>query len=605
VPSLAKEEIKSSTFLEGVVKAELAEIEEKADSTSAEDRRSSLTVLACRIVCVAFALLETWSQRHFINEDGISYLDMSDGLIRHNWHLLVNPIWSPLYPFLIGLVTWFTRPTPRWEVAIAHILNFVIFLGALASFEFLLRQVIGIFRQDADRGDSYSAMQVPLWAWQLLGYSLFAWTAFGMMWAPRMVTPDLCVAMCIYLDAGLLLQLRTRSSLWRTCFLLGLTLGLGYLGKAILFPMAFVFIAVAFVAIGAWKKAILPLAVTFLVFCAISAPLVIGMSERLGKPSYSEAGNLNYAWHVNHVGGGKLAGGPFFPAEAGPPADLEHPAILLYRHPEVYEIEEPLVLTYAPRSDMGYWGEGTKVVFSPRNQIETIIEGLVLLFRDPHILPLSALIVAGFLIILLRFMSHRRVKSVPIIWSLLVPGIIGPCLYLLISVEPRYVAPFFLLILLGLLPAVALGGSSKTHAQRTIWPVAVATGLMIASGALVAYHAAGFPRAENGEIFLEVGSALNHAGVQPGEEIGIIGDGSDGCRWARLARVRIVAQVLREDVPAFWKINHPDGVYEAFRRAGAKAVVAEQAPSPDRLSDWQQLGNSHYYVHFLAQPSQN
>ncbi len=128
-----------------------------------------------------------------------------------------------------------------------------------------------------------------------------------MIWAPRMVTPDLCVATCIYLDAGILLRLLRQSSLWLNFFLLGLEVGFGYLAKAILFPMAFVFIAVALVAIGAWKKAILPLAMTFLIFCAISAPLVIGsVSERLGKPSYSEAGNLNYAWHVNRVGGEQM-----------------------------------------------------------------------------------------------------------------------------------------------------------------------------------------------------------------------------------------------------------------------------------------------------------
>ena len=64
-----------------------------------------------------------------------------------------------------------------------------------------------------------------------------------MMWAPRMVTPDLCVATFVYLDSGLLLSLRASSQRSRICLLLGLTLGLGYFAKAILFPMAFVFIA--------------------------------------------------------------------------------------------------------------------------------------------------------------------------------------------------------------------------------------------------------------------------------------------------------------------------------------------------------------------------
>ncbi len=172
-------------------------------------------------------------------------------------------------------------------------------------------------------------------------------------------------------------------------------------------------------------------------------------------------------------------------------------------------------MTYSPRSDMGYWGEGTKVVFSLRNQILAIIDGLVLFVRDPHILPMTALIVVGFLIVLLRLVSHRGPKPVSINWLLLIPGIVGPCFYLLISVEPRYVAPFFLLILLGLLPGVALGGRMKAGSQKTMPPVAIATCLLIFSGSLVAYHLAGFPRGDNGEIFLQAAAALNQAGVQP------------------------------------------------------------------------------------------
>ena len=229
--------------LEGVVKAEFSDNEEKAVQTLGEDQRYKLTRLVCWIVCIGFALLEAWSQRQFINEDGISYLDMSDALLRHNWHLLINPIWSPLYPFLIGIVTWLTRPSAQWEVPLVHVLNFVIFLGALASFEFLLRQVISVLRRENGRGDADSAAPLPVWIWQLLGYSLFAWSTFGMLWAPRMVTPDLCVATFVYLDAGLVLSLRASSKRSRTGLLLGLTLGLGYLAKAILFPMAFLFMA--------------------------------------------------------------------------------------------------------------------------------------------------------------------------------------------------------------------------------------------------------------------------------------------------------------------------------------------------------------------------
>ena len=171
--------------------AKFSNAQEKAPQTFGEDQRYKITMLICWIICIGFALLEAWSQRKFINEDGVSYLDMSDALIHHNWHLLINPIWSPLYPFLIGVATWLTRPSAQWEVPIVHALNFVIFLGALASFEFLLRQVISVLGRENGRADADSARPLPIWTWQLLGYSLFAWSTVGMIYAPRMIVPDL------------------------------------------------------------------------------------------------------------------------------------------------------------------------------------------------------------------------------------------------------------------------------------------------------------------------------------------------------------------------------------------------------------------------------
>jgi len=597
----------SLAVLEEVTKTELSENKEQPVWTLVEDQRYKLTRLGCWIVCIAFALLEAWSQRQFINEDGISYLDMSDALLRHNWHLLINPIWSPLYPFLIGVTTWLARPSAQWEVPIVHVLNFVIFLGALASFEFLLRQVICVLGRENGQEDADSPTSLPVWAWQLLGYSLFAWSTFGMLWAPRMVTPDLCVAMFVYLDSGLLLSLRASNSL-RTWLLLGLTLGLGYLAKAILFPVAFVFMAVAVFVIGDWRKAVRPLVLAFLLFCVVAAPLFISMSKRVGRPSYSEAGNLNYAWHVNHVGGGKLAGGPFFLAASGPPPYLKHPVTLLHTRPDVFGFREPLAFTYPPRQDMEYWGAGTNVVFNPQNQLRAIGENLTILFADPHILPMSGLIGGALIFLLMTPNPPRRFKKILTGWPLLIPGVAALCLYLFVSVEPRYVAPFLVLVLLGLFPGMLLQSPKEAANRPAILTVGIAFALMVFTTSFVAYHLAGFPRGETLGAFVQVGKSLNKAGVRPGEDVAIIGDSSDGCRWARMARVRIVAQILREDTGDFWSVSDhrvKEEVYDAFARAGAKAVVAEETPPPGKSADWQRLGATHYYVHFLAASRSN
>lgn len=575
-------------FTEAAMQGEFSDKQEAAQG-NLQNRWLQLTILICRTICIGFALAETWSQLRFINEDGISYLDMSDVLITHNWHLLINPIWSPLYPFLIGVVTWLIRPAAQWETPVVHALNFVIFVGALASFEFLLRQVIRVLR----RADA-STSPLPVWAWHLLGYSLFAWSTIGMIWAPRMVTPDLCVAAFVYLDAGLLLSLRDNNNRLRNSLWLGITLGLGYLAKAILFPMAFVFMAAAFFFIGDWKKALRPVAVTFFLFCALSAPLLISMSMRVGRPSYSEAGSMNYVWHVNHFNPYAAAAAPF-----GPPAYMKHPMTILHRRPDVFAFREPVAYTYPPRQDMEYWSAGANATINPRDQLRAIRENLTVLFTDVHIVPMWGLMGMGSVILFMGANASLRFKNVIRSWPLLVPGVIGPCLFLLISVEPRYVAPFLALVLLGLLPGILV---QNPRGGAGILTVVVAASVMVLAALLVVYHSAGFPRGENGEIFVQVGKALNGAGVRPGEDVALIGDSSDGCRWARVARVRIVAQVIREDVADFWRVDPrvQAEVFDAFARAGAKAVVAEETPPSGEFAVWQRLGDTHYYVHFLG-----
>ncbi|HEX8814384.1 MAG TPA: hypothetical protein VF753_02690 [Terriglobales bacterium] len=590
-----------------VEEIEFSQDQPQSTPSALEDRTYKRVRLVCWLVCIAFALIEAWSQRMFINEDGISYLDMSDYLLRHNWHLLVNPIWSPLYPILIGIVTWFARPTGLAEGPVVHVINFVIFLGALASFEFLLRQVISVLGPESER----SKTSIPVWAWQLLGYSFFAWSTFGMLWAPRMVTPDLLVTAFVFLDCGLLLSLRSGNKLLRTCLLLGVALGLGYYAKAILFPLAFVFIFLALFMIGNLRKSLLPLALTSLIFIGISAPLLIAMSKRVGHPSYSEVGNLNYAWHVNHAGAGKLAGGPFFYSESGPPAYLKHPATLLHAHPDAFEIREPIAYTYAPRQDMEYWSAGTRVVFNWRNQMHAIFDNLKLLFVDSHNALMIFLIIAGFAFALARPDRGLRLRKMLHSLPFFVLSLIAISLYMLIAVEPRYIAPFLVLILLGMLPGVLVANTKQATKRTVLTMNFISAALVIFTAMFVGYHLAGFPRGFHGDgldVYARVGTYLNTAGVNPGDEIAIIGDSSDGDRWARAARVRIVAQILREDVKDFWAI--PDattrgGIYDAFARTGARAVIAEDTPPPSALAEWQQLGNSHYYVHFLNSSERN
>lgn len=554
---------------------------------------------AVELVCWSFFIglvaIDAWSGRQFTQSDGISYLDMSDAFLKHNWHLLINPLWSPLYPFLIGVATWIARPSGHWELPLVHLVNLVILLGAFASFEFLLRQVISVL--GIERGHLVEDSLAPSnWRWRLLGYSIFAWSIFVVI-SIREVSPDLCVAIFVFLDAGLLLRLRSGARRLPTCLLLGLALGLGYFAKAILFPMAFVFMALAFFAIGAWKNAVRPIALTLIIFSAIAAPLFIANSKMVGRPSYSESGNLNYAWHVN--GKPSLR---FYPST--PPSNLEHPTPSLHSRPTVYDFAQPFITTYPPYYNPEYWNAGIKPTFSPLEQLRAIRSNLAAFLEAPFI-PMWILIAGGLLLSFAGSNVPGRFSLLIKSWPIIVPGILATCLFLCVWIEPRYIAPFLVLVLLGLLPIALAGKPQQPSTPSSIAVIAVAAIAMLSTSLFVLHRAAYPALGDFGGAHYKAAEMLNRDGVQPGEAVGLIGDNSDGMILARLARVRIVAQIPPDETSDFWRLTDPRekaGVYDAFQKTGAVAVVTAEILPASGFADWQRVGDSKYYLHFLTAP---
>jgi hypothetical protein len=99
----------------------------------------------------------------------------------------------------------------------------------------------------------------------------------------------------------------------------------------------------------------------------------------------------------------------------------------------------------------------------------------------------------------------------------------------------------------------------------------------------------------------QVAQTLHNLGIDPGDKVAIIGYGFDSF-WARLARVRIVAEMLSYEADAFWEgdPSFQAEVLQAFASTGAKAIVAENVPSHVSLSGWHRIGSSNYYVYVLG-----
>ena len=563
-------------------------------------------------VAVGLGLLHAWNGRFEISPDGISYLDMGDAYLRGDWQMAVNGYWSPLYSWLLGGALMVIKPFPYWEFPVAHLVNFVVYLCALFCFAFFFNEVMRHQRGEAYKVAVGRWVGLPEWAWVVVGYTLFIWTSLELI-TVRYVTPDMCVAACVYLAAGLIVRIRRGVSGWLTFGLLGAVLGFAYLAKAAMFPLAFVFLGVSLFAVGERKVAVSRAAVGVAVFLLVSSPFMITLSRTKGRVTFGDTGHLNYAWYVNDTPGvywrGETAG-------SGIP---KHPTRKVIEEPEVYEFGTPVGGTYPPWYDPSYWNEGLTLRFDLRRQIEVIISGIKIHFYFLFPLALRGSIAMGlFMLFYMSGRGWRIIKDVAARWFLLVPALAAFAMYSLVHVEERFIGSFVVLFFVGLFSSVRLAewqGARRLVACVTIIIVAMfglTVGLSSARAAYVTMR--DVIKQESPYMNWLVAEGLKRMGAQPGDKVAVLNTSigppgylgnfrsSDNMRWARLARLQIVAEVYsREDKNNFWKLDDAarQQVIGAFAQAGAKMIVDDEVPDWAVAEGWQRIGNTDHYVHFL------
>src|SRR5579863_3975531 len=190
---------------------------------------------------VFLASAQAWIFRYQVSSDSISYLDMSDGLLPGgDWHRLINSVWSPLFPFLLGIFRRVFHTSATNEIAACHALNPVIVIFAFASFEFFLSAATQEL-ETFDKGDQ-AWTPLPKWAFLAIGYSLFLWAAIDKI-SVGGLRADMLMSGFLYLAIGVLLRIRRRSASWSSYLLLGAILGLGFLSKEAMLPIGVLILA--------------------------------------------------------------------------------------------------------------------------------------------------------------------------------------------------------------------------------------------------------------------------------------------------------------------------------------------------------------------------
>jgi len=534
--------------------------------------------------------LETWDFRFLVLPDGISYLDIANAYFRGDWNAAINAYWSPLYSWLLGLGLYVAKPSPYRESTVVHLINFAIHVGALVCFEFFFVGLLRLSRTRQKPEERWAPLpEGSLWAF---GYTLFIWNSVYI--APvDLVTPDLTVAALTFLASGLVLRIGAGESRARNFAFLGAVLGMAYLAKAVMFPLAFVFLGTALFAAGNLRRAVPRVLWALAMFFLVAGPFVAAISSAKGRLTFGDTGKITYAvwvtgvrdwvhWQGDEVG-------------LGTP---KHPVRKIFAGPPVYEFAKPIAGTYPVWYDPSYWMDGITPHVNWREYL--------LMLRDSAetyagILSYQKALAVGFFVLFLLERRWRKFAyDVASLWSLWLPPAVALVLYELVHLEWRFVGGHVVLLWACLLAALRLprGQTWRKVIQSVTLAVLIPMGAnLAATSTRTLVHA--LRRPPHGQW--EVAAGLQKMGLRPGDKLASIGNTIEAY-WAHLAGVSFVAEVKSDDVAALAAASPQiqAQVLETLARTGARAVVTDAAPPFASHQGWQRIGRTRYYAYFFS-----
>lgn len=575
-----------------------------------------LLKLYFQTVAVITAALSAWNHRFELYPDGVSYLDLADRFIESGFQGLVHLYWSPLYPFILALAKSILSPSPYWEFGLVQLVNFIIFIFLLLSFDLFLTLLIQ-FNKSKSNNNKNSFFVVPDWAFVIVGYSIFIWASIELttIWK---ATPDMLVGICVYLASSIILKIRLGNYKLYDFMLLGLIFGLGYLAKAVMIPFVVMYLVFLIASIKDLKKSAYAALISFLVFGLIAAPQVIAMSRAKGGFTINESGKLNYAWFVNgiplfahwqgkcptwnkkykKVVNGKVK---YSCEELGKPV---HPVRRIYYNPPVYEFEKPIIATYAPWFDPVYWYEGVKPKFDLGGHLWAFNKWKK---HDKNNLFLG---VTGGLFILVGMLLFFYVSnkfelffiSLFKHWDLLVLAIFVLLVAFFSVYNDRYVGQFIVLFWLAVLSGFNI--SSTKESIRLVKGLSfLVTVTMLMTVSSVCKETISQIKTKPVHQHWEVASYLERIGIKPGDKVAHFGN-SWYALWARLARVRIIAEIgyKKGKLGPFWaqsKSIKDEIIKTIASKTEAKVIVTQKAPYNAAKEGWRKVNNSPHYVYDL------
>jgi hypothetical protein len=364
---------------------------------------------------------------------------------------------------------------------------------------------------------------------------------------------------------------------------LGVLLAVGYLVKAVLLPFGVVVLVTLAVALR-HRRGFPRAALAGAVFVAICAPQIIYVSRLKGAPTASDVGRLTYAWYVAGVPGPVSSALPL-PATLPEPTATPKTLAMLDPagdpRPAVYAVGAPIPGTFPLWYDAGYWYRGVRAGLHPVATIRAVVR-----HTRAYLEMLAFLIIGGLAAVLASGVTRQRVAAMRPSAVLVLPALALLGLYALLLVQSRYVAPFVVLLVLGLVTPHAR--DELTRRLRLGFVVGALCALPFTAFEVrrAAAHWDGAAEAR-----AAIARDLRARGVESGTRVAFIGEAHDAA-WARHARLRIVSVVPRQEAGWFWASDSTRraAVLDTMRAHGATAVMAEAPSAGVDVRGWIPLG---------------
>lgn len=524
--------------------------------------------------------LTAYSGRYFQNNDATVYIEMGEAVWAGRWWDAVNFTFSPVYAILVRLFQEVVPSNPENEIIRLKLLNILILVVAMASFEAFMTTLRRSWEQISANNDR------PL-DWSsvcLVSYSVFLVAALVSV-RTRLLNPDMMVMAISFLCCSIILSIAQGNQDLIRFAALGMATGLGYLTKAFFFLYSPALIFFAGISCSSLKRAISGSAIAVIVAFLVSGPLITGLSVKKGSFSYGEGGRHVYAILFGSAGS---------PENPGRPLN-EFPKTVEYEYGD--RVTRPL--TY----DVTYWTIGVKPVISPLNLLELFIRNVAEVFtQSPWIL----FIMAWFLFNI-SLGSLRIGPFVPASAQLTLLGLgaLGIALFALVAMEPRYIAPFICFFSSGLCLTIRTHpDNDRFRNMNRMSSLCLAIVLV-----LFVFHSAWDQSVrglisnsekpsykESYEENVALKEFLSSRGIRFGDKVAVIG--SPPTQWARIAGLRITGEILFQDEFLNSSTSERIQAIESLRNAGYKAVIAiGKGYGAIPQDGWTQVpGTRHFYV---------